>query len=161
MSLLDPDSGPKQRRVQPVPVAIAGIVLLLAGGLAVYVYGHWLQRVEDGPVLTEEAREYLEYLDLSEVQMAAEESFLTHRLVTIEGNITNSGERTVRLVEIHCLFRDPHGVEIAREPAVIVGARGGPLAPGETKSFRLAFDELRRDWNQVMPSLFISQIAFE
>jgi hypothetical protein len=35
------------------------------------------------------------------------------------------------------------------------------LHPGETQSFRLAFDNLPAEWNQAMPSLFISQIQFE
>ena len=161
MSLLDPESAPKPRRIQPVPLAIAGIVLLLVAGLGLYFYWLWLSRSEAGPVLTDEAREYLQYLDLSEVQMAAEDSYLGHRLVTIEGKITNRGNRNLRLVEIVCVFRDPHGVEIAREPAVIAGGRGEPLAPGATQPFRLAFDALPQGWNQVMPNMFISRIVFE
>ena len=93
--------------------------------------------------------------------MEAGEDFLEQTLVTIEGKIVNNGEQTIGLVEVNCVFREVNGIEIAREPATLVGRRSGPLRPGETKEFRLAFDALPEDWNQTMPNLFISRIQFE
>jgi hypothetical protein len=37
----------------------------------------------------------------------------------------------------------------------------GGLAPGETKQFRLPFDDIPENWNQVMPQLVIAQIQFQ
>jgi hypothetical protein len=50
---------------------------------------------------------------------------------------------------------------VKRERVTIVGAGGGTLGPGETKPFRLAFDDVPDTWNQVMPALVIAQIQFE
>jgi hypothetical protein len=49
---------------------------------------------------------------------------------------------------------------VLRERVTIAGARAGHLAPGETKPFRLAFDNIPESWNQAMPDLVIAQIQF-
>jgi hypothetical protein len=81
-------------------------------------------------------------------------------VVEIVGKVTNSGPRTVKVVEINCVFRDAYGQVVLRERVAIVGNRTGPLAPGEQKRFRLAFDNIPESWNQGLPDLVIAQIIF-
>ena len=150
------------RKVSGPPVAalvIAVAVLLTAGTVGLF----WWQSgtPEQAQELSEEARQYLAQLDLSGVEMKAEDSFLEQTIVAIEGKITNSGAKTVSLVEVDCVFRDPYGLEIDRQRAVIVGRKTGPLRAGATQPFRLAFDAVPPEWNQTMPSLFISQLRLE
>ncbi len=140
-------------------LVIAIAVVLTAGTVGFF---WWQARApEQAPQLTEEAREYLAHLDLGGVEMKAEDSFLEQTVVAIEGKIINNGGKTVSAVEVDCVFRDPYGVEIDRQRAVIVGRKTGPLHAGETQTFRLAFDEIPPEWNQTMPSLFISQLRLE
>jgi hypothetical protein len=113
------------------------------------------------PVLTPEAKAYVRYLKLSDVGMKATESIAKQLLVEIEGKIGNQGDRTLKLVEINCVFYDPYGQLVLRERVPIVGRRNGTLAPGEIKNFRLAFDNLPPSWNQSDPQLVIAQILFE
>jgi hypothetical protein len=47
-----------------------------------------------------------------------------------------------------------------RERVAIIGQTTGPLAPGASKPFRLAFDDLADEWNQALPNLVIAQIQF-
>ena len=86
---------------------------------------------------------------------------LPTRLVEIPGHITNKGGRTVRLAEVTCVFSDYYGKELKRERVAIVGQTTGPLAPGVSKPFRLAFDDLADNWNQALPRLVIAQIQFK
>jgi len=141
------------------------VTAVAAAAAATVAYFLWLRAPEQPPgpepILTQEARNYLPNLDLSEVSMGARETFLGQTLVTIQGNITNNGGQTVRRAEVNCVFRDPHGVEIGRERVTIVGPDTGPLEPGETQPFRMAFDTPPERWNQMMPDLFIAQIVFE
>jgi hypothetical protein len=81
-------------------------------------------------------------------------------VVEITGNIANNGPRTVKVVEINCVFYDPYGQLVLRERVTVVGRRSGLLAPGDTKSFRLAFDNIPESWNQQLPALVIAQIVF-
>jgi hypothetical protein len=143
-----------------VSLVAGALVLILGTALAMYMWRESAERVEAEPVLSDAAKAYLSLLDLSEVQMAAREDALGQTLLTIEGYVTNLGEKTVTLAEINCVFRDINGVEIARERGRIVRDRGGPLGPAERKPFRLAFDNVPDEWNQIMPSLYVSQILF-
>jgi hypothetical protein len=148
-----------------VKISPAGIVIGLAAILIFGAFG-WLTfgpkpAPPPPPVLTQEAKAYLSKLALSNVRMQAAESYVQSRLVEILGDISNKGNRTVKLAEVVCIFKNFAGQEIARERALVVGGRGGPLAPGETKSFRLAFDTIPESWNQALPALVIAQIQFE
>ena len=140
-------------------LTIVAIVVLLMGCAAWLVLGRGA-RSESRPVLTAEARGYLKNLALSEVQMQANESYLKQAVLEIDGKIGNNGERVVKLVEINCVFKDAYGQVVLRERVAIAGRKTGDLRPGETKSFRLAFDSIPESWNKQMPDLIIAQILF-
>jgi hypothetical protein len=160
VGVLETGSELQRQRRDPVPLVIGAIVVLLGAGVAFYLFWQSQHRQETIAVLTPEAEAYLPFLDLIDVEMGASDTFLEQTLVEITGKIKNRGERTVALVEINCVFRDINGIEIAREPRVVIGTKTGPLAPQQQKSFRLAFDNLPADWNQVLPNLFVAQIIF-
>jgi hypothetical protein len=152
---------PKKKPISIPPLAIV-IVLLLAAGLAGFLY---LDRAAKRPPpppppLTAEARLYVRNLKLSDVQMNAHESYLKQAVVEITGNIENAGDRKMALVEITCVFYDAYGQVVLRERVPIVSQKVGGVAPGETKSFRLPFDNIPESWNQMLPQLVIARIDF-
>jgi hypothetical protein len=138
------------------------IGLVLVAGLA----GLWyLDRASKQPApapppLTGEARAYVRNLKLSDVQMKAHESYLKQSVVEITGTIENSGDRVLQLVEITCVFYDAYGQVVLRERVPIVSKKTGGVGPGETKAFRLPFDNMPESWNQMMPQLVIARIDF-
>jgi hypothetical protein len=156
------ETGPELERQgrDPAPLVIGAIVVLLGVSVAFFLFWQAQQRQQAAAVLTPEAAAYLPLLDLSGVEMAASDTFLEQTLVEITGSIKNRGDREIALVEINCVFRDIDGIEIAREPRVVIGPRTGPLSPQAEKTFRLAFDNLPLEWNQTLPSLFVAQIVF-
>jgi hypothetical protein len=151
------------RRSGGVPVALIVIVVLvvMAGGVLLWL-APWRSRETPPPQLTQDARLYVRagHLALSEVEMKASENFAKQTLIEITGRITNKGDKTVNLVEITCVFRDPYGMVVFRERMPIVGSRTGALKAGETKTFRLPFDTIPETWNQALPELVIAQILF-
>jgi hypothetical protein len=151
----------KKTQISIPPLAIV-IVLALAAGLAAFLY---LDRAAKRPPpppppLTAEARVYVRYLKLSDVQMNAHESYLKQSIVEITGNIENAGNRKMDLVEIRCVFYDAYGQVVLRERVPIVSRKTGGVGPGDTKSFRLPFDNIPESWNQMMPQLVIARIDF-
>ena len=94
--------------------------------------------------LTPEARAYIGNLKLSDVGMKAAKNYFSQMVVEIAGNITNAGDRNLDTVEIYCVFHDYYGKVTLRQRVPIVSAKMGGLKPGETKSFRLPFDNFRR-----------------
>ncbi|MBI3666726.1 MAG: hypothetical protein HY236_10980 [Acidobacteria bacterium] len=145
----------------PVPLLVSLGFVLAVGTAGYFLYERARHRQPDVPVLTQEAADYLPNLKLSDVEMKAAESFLKQTVTTISGKITNTGPRTVRLAEIHCIFRNPYGQVVLRERVAIVGRRTGPVASGQRRSFLLTFDNIPEGWNQSMPDLVISQIQFQ
>ena len=144
----------------PVLVIVLVAVLALGGGAFWWLDYQSRHQVTQGAVLTSEARAYLKNLQLSEAQMQAAESYLKQAVVEIAGKIGNNGDRVVRLVEINCVFHDAYGQVVLRERMTIAGRKTGDLRPGESKSFRLAFDSIPESWNKQMPDLVIAQILF-
>ena len=141
-----------------LPAYIVAAVALVGGGIFFY-----LDR-SSGPApelpLTSEARAYVHNLKLSDVGMKANESYFKQVVVEIEGKITNAGDRKLDTVEIYCVFYDSYGQLVLRKRVPIVGGRMGGLSPGDTKSFRLPFDELPDSWNHAMPQLVIAGMKF-
>ena len=143
---------------KPAYYVIAAIVLLGAG---VWGYTQYLDRHNQTDLpLTAEAKLYTRNLQLSDVELKAKENYFQQAVVEINGKIANTGDRPLDTVEIYCVFRDPYGQLVLRRRLAIVNPRMGGLKPGETKTFRLPFDDLPQSWNQAMPQLVIAGVKF-
>lgn len=143
-----------------VPLVIVLVLAVCLG--AVFYFLAVRPAPETGQItLTPEAKAYVRNLKLSEVEMKASENYMKTMVVEIVGKITNNGDRTLRLVEINCVFYDAYNQVVLRERVPIVRSKGAGLKPGEDRSFRLPFDSLPQSWNQAMPQLVIARIDFE
>lgn len=151
---------PKKTKEFPTGIAVALAVILLAGGGAALYFAQPRDKTSQAP-LTPEARAYVRNLKLSDVEMKATDSAMAKSLIEIVGTIKNNGDRNLKLVELNCIFYDPYNQVVLRERVAIVRTKAGGLAPGETKPFRMPFDNLAGSWNQAMPQLVIAQIQFE
>ena len=165
----------RQAAIPPVAIVIA---LMLLVGLAGFWYLNRPPVQAQPAVLTGPAKEYVKYLRFVSAdgqtaespQMEAHESYLGQSVVEITGNIKNTGDRVLNVVEINWIFYDrtaawaPNGEAytpvVLKKRLPIVTKKMGGLAPGETKSFRVAFDDVPDSWNQAMPSMVIAAIDF-
>ena len=144
-------------KISPASIVIGLAVILILGMFGYLTFGP-KPAPPPPPVLTAEAKEYLSRLALANVHMQASESMVNQRVIEILGDITNHGDRVIRLAEVTCVFRDYYGKELTRERVPIIAS---PLGPGQTKPFRLAFDDIGDTWNQAVPGLVIAQIQFQ
>ena len=151
----------KKKREFPTGIAIALVLILVLGGAAAWYFSQPRDNANDVPVLTPEARAYVKNLKLGATELKATDSAMAKSLIEIVGPITNNGDRKLKLVEIKCVFYDPYNQVVLRERVAIVRPKTGGLAPGETKVFRMPFDNMPASWNQAMPQLVIAQIQFE
>jgi len=136
-------------------IYVVAITLALAGGLLWFV--NRPQAAAANAPLSADAKAYVRNLQLTEVTMRATESYVRQTVTEIEGKITNSGGRTVSHADVYCVFYNSYGELILRErvPIVVTG-----LKPGETRAFRLPFDDIPGGWNNQMPQLVIARIEF-
>jgi hypothetical protein len=111
-----------------LPVYIIGGMVLLGVGLWLY-----MNYISSRPVveaeLSPEAKAYVRNLKLSDVTMKATESYLKQRIIEIEGNIGNAGDRTLDVVEIYCIFYDNFGQLVLRRRVPIINSRMGGVNP--------------------------------
>lgn len=134
----------------------AAVLLFLGGAGAWFVLRHSASSNPDSP-LTTEGKAYVRNLKLGEVSMSATESYVGQTVTEIEGKITNSGDRAVKHADVFCIFYNAYGEVVIRERVPIVT---GVLKPGETRTFRLPFDDIPTGWNNQMPQLVIARIEF-
>ena len=149
------------------PVSIPPVAMIIAALLVAGAAGFWFldraskQPPPAAPPLTGDAKAYVRNLKLSGVEMSAHENYFQQKVVEITGMIGNGGDRVLQVVEINCVFYDPYGQVVLRRRVPIVSKSANGLAPGETKPFRLPFDDLPESWNNVMPQMVIARIDFQ
>jgi hypothetical protein len=141
----------------PAIVYVIAVLAVLTG--CVWGYLQYLAKHPASEVtLTPEAKAYVGNLQLSDVALNANETYLGQTVVEIAGKIGNGGNRPLAAVEVYCLFSDRYGQLVLRRRLAIVSEKMGGLKPGEIKSFRLPFDDLPESWNQAMPKLAIAAV---
>jgi hypothetical protein len=146
----------ERRLIAPIVVGLLVLIGLIAAVL--YLRRPVSQAPQSGA--SAEAIAYLPYLGLSDVSMEANENFMKQRVIEIKGKITDKGPRSLRAVDVYCLFYGIDGREIHRERLPIVNAKTAALRPRETRSFRLPFDAVPDGWNQALPKMVIARIDF-
>ena len=132
-------------------------VLLFLGGIGAWFVLRNSASSNSPPPLTPEAKAYVRNLKLTEVSLKATESYVGQTVTEIEGKITNAADRSVKHVDVYCIFYNAYGEVVIRERVAIVSI---PLKPGETRAFRLPFDDIPEGWNNQMPQLVIAHIDF-
>lgn len=131
-------------------------MMLFAAGALVWLVNRPRPAATATP-LTSDAKAYVRNLQLSDVSMQATESYVKQMVTEIEGKVTNTGGRAVKQADVYCVFYNAYGEVILRERAPIVKS---VLKPGETRDFRLPFDDIPGSWNNQMPQLVIARIEF-
>ena len=130
--------------------------MLLLGGAVVWYVNHPATAASAAP-LTPDAKAYVRNLQLADVTMKATESYVQQMVTEIEGKITNGGPRPVKEVDVYCIFYNRYGEVVLRKRVPIVNSL---VKPGESRSFRLPFDEIPESWNNQMPQVVIAGIEF-
>lgn len=136
-------------------IYILAVVLLLGGGI-VWYFNHPTPAASVPP-LTPDAKAYVRSLQLSDVTMKATESYVKQMVTEIEGKVTNAGTRAVRQVDVYCIFYNVYGEVVLRRRIPIVM---NLVKPGDSRSFRMPFDDIPESWNNQMPQLVIAGIQF-
>jgi len=114
---------------------------------------------------------YISNIKLSNLKMSAAENFVGASVTYIDGTITNTGDKTLTRVMVHVTFKDSMGQVAQTEDVPLhVLQTGGPypdavdlnvspLAPGQSKPFRLTFESISAQWNHEYPELQITDVT--
>ena len=157
-----PTSDAAESNLRPVVVGIA-LLAFIVGILA------FILKSEQKPPAEPPA--YAAKLQFSYLKASAAENFAGATVNYLDGTITNTGSQTVTHALVEVTFKDDMGQVAQREELPIHILRTGgpydeavdlsmsPLAPGQSKLFRLTFESISAQWNHAYPDLKVTQVA--
>jgi hypothetical protein len=104
-------------------------------------------------------------LAITNIRMSESSSLSGAKQTYIDGDIANKGTKTLTRIMVQVAFRDFTGrigqkstMQLAlirtHEPYIDVEpVSAAPIAPGQTREFRLIFDHVTDSWNQQYPEI--------
>ncbi len=161
-SNVNPTTEQQQSSLRPILIGIA-LVAVVVGLLALILRGE--QKKPAPPPA------YAVNIKFSDLKTSAAQNFVGATVTYLDGNITNTGTKTVSHAVAQITFKDDMGQTAQREEIPIkVLKTGGPydeavdlsvssLAPGQSKPFRLTFETISAQWNHAYPDLQITQVT--
>jgi hypothetical protein len=164
--LLEPRVNPTtEKETSAARPILIGIILL---GVVVAILALILRNEQPKPAAPPAYAVNLKFLNL---QTSAAQNFVGATLSYLDGTVSNTGDKTVSHAVVQITFKDDMGQTAQREEVPIRVLRTGgaydeavdlsvsPLAPGQSKPFRLTFENISAQWNHAYPDLQITQVT--
>ncbi|MGB8013947.1 MAG: DUF2393 family protein [Terriglobales bacterium] len=160
----NPTAEPQESSLRPILIGIV-IVGIVVGILALIFRSE--QKKPAAPPA------YAANLKFSDLQTSAAQNFVGATVSYLDGTITNTGDKSVTHAVVQITFKDDMGQTAQREELPIHVLRTGgpydeavdlgvsPLAPGQSKPFRLTFENISAQWNHAYPDLQITQVTLK
>lgn len=145
--------------------------IVLGVGLVVVIVGVIALLLHTQPQPAAAPHPYAVNLKLSDLKMSAAENFVGASVTYVDGGVTNTGNKTVSHAVIHVIFKDSLGqvaqaedislriLQISGPYPEAVDLGVSPLAPGQSKPFRLTFEHVSTDWNHEYPELHVMDVV--
>src|SRR5262249_55874630 len=114
---------------------------------------------------------YSANIKLSDLKMSAAENFVGASVTYLDGMVTNTADKTVTHVVVHVVFKDSidqvaqaediplHVLQTSGPYPDAVDLSTSPLAPGQSKTFRLTFEHVSAEWNRAYPELKVTDVS--
>ena len=144
-----------------------GFVVVAMVLVAVFIFGH-----KSPDANAHKNDPYTAKLQISEWHMSVAENFAGNPVTYIEGKITNTGDKKVTGATIELIFKNSLGqttqqellpvmVLLFRVPYVDFGSlEQTPLAPGQTREFRLTLEHVTADWDRRLPQAKVVAVNY-
>ena len=155
-----PDKEPRSLLPWAIAGTVVGLVLLV-----LLITGRQTASSNPGGAGLAPPDPYAKYLTISNLRMSESSTIIGASQTYIDGDITNTGSKTVTGVTVQVAFMDftnrigqkntmPLMLIRTREPSIdIEPVSAAPIGPGETREFHLIFDHVTDQWNQQYPQI--------
>lgn len=165
-SLIQPSPAlPKddESRLRPLLIALGVVAVIVA---LIFVVFRAEKKAPAGPPA------YAANLKFSDLKASGAQNFVGATVSYLDGTVTNTGDKTVTHAVLQIIFKDDMGQMAQREedvPLRVLRSTGpydeavdlsvSPLAPGQSKSFRLTFESISMQWNHEYPEMHVMQVS--
>jgi hypothetical protein len=155
----------QEERKSMLPMAV-GVVLVLA------IVGAMVLLTRSSKPTSNPADPNLKKLQISEIHMATAQNFAGGSVTYIEGKIANATDRKVTAASVEVVFKNALGETVQKDtlavtvllpnvPYVDYGPIDrAPLAPGQTRDFRLTLEHVTTDWDRQVPQVRVVSIGY-
>lgn len=143
-------------------VAAAAVVIVLAG---FYLWpgrqspsrgGAQSVQLPFGP----EERAYAAKIAIENLALSRAENFLNQEVTILAGDLVNTGERSLRDIELTVEFSDDMNQIALRESRLALTSASPPLGPGERRTFDVSFEHIPTSWNMQQPIVRVTGLLF-
>lgn len=163
--LIQPNVNPTAEREESRlrPVLIGVVIVGIAVGLIVLAFRAEAPKPVEPPA-------YAANLKFSDLKVSAAQNFVGATVSYLDGALSNTADKTIIHAVVQVTFKDDMGQVVQREEMPVHVLRTGgpydeavdlsvsPLAPGQTKPFRLTFESISAQWNHSYPDLKITDV---
>ena len=165
-SLTQPNVNPtaEQQESSLRPILIGIVIVGIVVGILALIFRAEQKKPAPPPA-------YAAFLKFSDLKASAAQNFAGATVSYLDGAITNTGDKTITHAVVQVTFKDDMGQTAQREenPIRILQTGGpydeavdltlSPLAPGQSKPFRLTFENISAQWNHAYPELQVTQVT--
>ena len=163
-SFIEPSPVQEDRESSLRPILV-GVVALVAVVGILFVLSRANRKAPAAP------HPYAANLKISDLKLSAAENFVGASVTYIDGTVSNAGDKTVTRAVVHIAFKNSLGqvVQAEDDPLQVLETSGpypdtvdlkaSPLAPGQSKPFRLTFEHISSDWDQAYPELQVTDVT--
>jgi uncharacterized protein DUF2393 len=146
------------------PILIGVLIVAVVVGILALVF-----RAEQKKPVPPPA--YAAFLKFSDLKASGAQNFVGATVSYLDGMVTNAGDKTVTHAVVQITFKDDMGQTAQREELPLRVLRTGgpydeavdlsmsPLEPGQSKPFRLTFENISAQWNHAYPDMQVTQIS--
>jgi len=154
-----PDRGPLSFELM---VTAAAVVIVLAG---FYLWPGRQSPSRGGvqeihPPFGPAEREYASKIKIENLALSRAANFLNQEVTILTGDLVNTGERTLREVELTVEFYDDMSQIALRESRLVLNSASPPLTTGERRSFDVSFEHIPISWNMQLPTVRVTGLLF-
>jgi len=156
-----PAAQQEESRLRPILIGVVIVGVVVA--LIALAFREEQKRPAEPPA-------YAANLKFSDLKASAAQNFVGATVSYLDGTVTNTGDKTVIHAIVRITFRDDMGQMAQREELPIHVLRTGgpydeavdlnmsPLEPGQSKPFRLTFENISAQWNHAYPEMQITDV---
>jgi hypothetical protein len=142
--------GSRRVLVLAVSVAVAALLLFVWLGTARRPAPSAPAHLAFGAV----EQSYAPNVRVENVAMSRAENYLHQEVTTLQGDLVNSGDRSLQSVELTIDFLDEMNQVVLRQS--LISSAPQPLAPKGSRAFEVSFEHVPSAWNMQSPAIHVT-----
>lgn len=146
------------------PLVVGAIVVAVVFGVfyvAMRFLGGATSTVEKPLLFGTAEQAYAAEVKFENLNLSSFENMLHQQVTYVNGDISNTGARTIRAAEVTVEFYDQENRVALRDTRRIIGNNTRPLESGEVRDFQIGFEAIPDRWNHKFPQIRVTGLDLE